>query len=75
MERRKALRRKKRIAQEKAEEKERHERLMNIMEKNPNLAMGYHAGQIGGSPQVAAPPRPDLSGNPYANAVGGSQRY
>jgi len=76
LERRKGLRRKKRIAQEKADERERHERLMSIMEKNPNLAMGYHAAQVGGVPQVAGPPpQPDLSGNPYAPRDGGNQRY
>lgn len=79
LERRKALRRKKRIAQQKAEERERHERMMQIMEKNPQLAVGYQVGQnfsptTGGTQQGGVPPQPDNSGNPYA-PNGGSQRY
>lgn len=76
LEKRKALRRKKRIAAQKQEERDRHERMMQIMEKNPALAMGTYMGQQypGSSPQVA-PPQPDLSGNPYAPRDGGNQRY
>jgi len=85
IEKRKATRRKKRIARQKQEERERHERMMNILEKNPAFAMGQALNQNGyaltagpnayggaGGPPPAPPP--ELSGNPYAPRENG-QRY
>lgn len=68
IEKRKAGRRKKRIARQKQEEMERHERMMNILEKNPQLAVGYQMQQTGYLPKnLGAIPAPDQSGNPYAS--------
>ncbi|CAK1354941.1 unnamed protein product [Cercospora beticola] len=73
IEKRKAARRKKRAARQKQEEMERHERMMNILEKNPQLAIGHQMQQNGYFPNTmgGAAPTPDQSGNPYASA----QRY
>ncbi|EME50086.1 hypothetical protein DOTSEDRAFT_68819 [Dothistroma septosporum NZE10] len=75
IEKRKAARRKKRVARQKQEERERHERMMNILEKNPSLAVGYKMNQEGYTLPGAGAPPPELSGNPYANQNGGTQRY
>jgi hypothetical protein len=81
IEERKRLRRKKLRAAQREEERARHERMMAIMEKNPQLAMNYQMMQHSGMPGMTAAalnamPSPagmggstmrvDNSGNPYA---------
>ena len=58
----------------KQEEDARRERMMQIMEKNPQLAMQYQMGQQGMhgvQGQLPMPVAPDQSGNPYASAGAG----
>jgi len=81
IEKRKRERRKKLLARQKQEERDRHERLMGIMERNPQVAMTYQMMNQGGFPGMPPPggganspmgvmsPTPaavDMSGNPYA---------
>ncbi|SMR42818.1 unnamed protein product [Zymoseptoria tritici ST99CH_1A5] len=70
MERRKTQRRKKRERRDKQEERDRVERMMQAIEKNPQLAIGHQLSQ-GYKPSL---PQADMSGNPYA-PLEGRQRY
>jgi len=68
IEERKRIRRKKLRAQERQEERARHERMMCIMEKNPQLAMNYQMMQNSGMPGMTAAA---LSGMPPQGGMGG----